>query len=40
LRDFPAGSKDDQVDALSRAFAHLAFAPAPTRQLSLSLMAR
>ncbi len=40
LRDFPAGHKDDQVDALSRAFAHLAFAPAPTRQLSLSLLAR
>lgn len=39
-RDFPAGSKDDQVDALSRAFAHLTLSPTSTRQLSLSLLAR
>ena len=40
LRDFPAGSKDDQVDALSRAFAHLASAPEPARQINLPLLSR
>ena len=40
LRDFPAGSKDDQVDALSRAFAHLSAAPQATRQVNLPLLSR
>lgn len=41
LRDFPRGRKDDQVDALSRAFA-LASEPKPTqpRRLQIPLMAR
>ncbi|MCW3477663.1 phage terminase large subunit [Limobrevibacterium gyesilva] len=40
LREFPQARKDDQVDALSRAFAMLAQAPAPARRLHVSLMAR
>ncbi len=40
LRDFPSGAKDDQVDALSRAFAHLIEAAKPTRQIKLPLMQR
>ncbi len=40
LREFPAGAKDDQVDALARAFAHLSAAPPPTRQINLPLLAR
>jgi predicted phage terminase large subunit-like protein len=40
LRDFPAGTKDDQVDALSRAFAHLSAAPQATRQINLPLLSR
>jgi predicted phage terminase large subunit-like protein len=39
LRDFPHGSKDDQVDALSRAFAMLAQG-APARQTRIDMMAR
>jgi predicted phage terminase large subunit-like protein len=31
LRDFPSGSHDDSVDALSRAFANLTAAPTPPR---------
>ena len=38
LRDFPAGRKDDQVDALARGFALLAETPA--RRISLAFMAR
>lgn len=41
LRDFPHGRKDDQVDALSRAFVMLlADAAAPTRRLNVPLMVR
>ncbi len=40
LQDFPAGSKDDQVDALSRAFAYLTSAPAPARNARVSLFHR
>ena len=40
LRDFPYGRKDDQVDALSRAFAMLADAQEPTRRINVPLMAR
>jgi predicted phage terminase large subunit-like protein len=40
LRDFPFGRKDDQVDALSRAFAMLTAAGAPARKLSVSYLAR
>lgn len=40
LRDFPFGRKDDQVDALSRAFTVLTEARKPTRRVSLSLLAR
>ena len=40
LQDFPAGAKDDQVDALSRAFAHLTSAPAPARGARTSLFSR
>jgi predicted phage terminase large subunit-like protein len=40
LRDFPHGRKDDQVDALSRAFSMLTDAPPPTRRLHLSIMPR
>ena len=40
LRDFPQGRKDDQVDALARAFALLTEAPAPARRVNLSVMAR
>ncbi len=38
LRDFPGGRKDDQVDALARALAMLADAPA--RRLQLSIFGR
>ena len=38
LRDFPAGRKDDQVDALSRALAMLADAPA--RRMRVEVMGR
>jgi predicted phage terminase large subunit-like protein len=40
LRDFPLGRKDDQVDALSRAFTRLAPTGAPTRLVSVNLVAR
>jgi predicted phage terminase large subunit-like protein len=40
LRDFPHGRKDDQVDALSRAFSMLTDAPPPTRRLHLPIMSR
>ena len=40
LRDFPHGRKDDQVDALSRAFSMLADAPSPVRRLHLPIMSR
>ena len=35
LQDFPNGAKDDQVDALSRAFALLTDIPAPARRSSV-----
>lgn len=40
LRDFPHGRKDDQVDALSRAFAMLTDAAEPARRLDIPLLAR
>ena len=40
LRDFPQGRKDDQVDALARAFALLAEATAPARRAQVELMGR
>lgn len=40
LRDFPGGRKDDQVDALSRAFATLIDAPAPARRVASALLSR
>jgi predicted phage terminase large subunit-like protein len=40
LRDFPHGRKDDQVDALSRAFAMLLGAATPARRLAVPLLAR
>jgi predicted phage terminase large subunit-like protein len=41
LRDFPHGRKDDQVDALSRAFSMLLGAAAsPARRLTVPLLAR
>ena len=38
LRDFPFGRKDDQVDALSRAFTMLTEAGAPPRRISSPAM--
>jgi predicted phage terminase large subunit-like protein len=40
LRDFPFGRKDDQVDALSRAFSMLITAGAPARKLSVPYLTR
>ena len=40
LRDFPFGRKDDQVDALSRAFTMLTEAEPPARRISLPFLAR
>lgn len=40
LRDFPHGRKDDQVDALSRAFMTLAAPTAPARRLQVPLLSR
>jgi predicted phage terminase large subunit-like protein len=40
LRDFPFGGKDDQVDALSRAFTLLAENSQPTRLISLPVLTR
>ncbi len=40
LRDFPTGRKDDQVDALSRAFGRLTLGSRPARKLDLNLIGR
>jgi predicted phage terminase large subunit-like protein len=40
LRDFPHGHKDDQVDALSRAFMTLVSPSAPARRLHVPLLSR
>lgn len=40
LREFPHGRKDDQVDALSRAFVMLAENPVPARRVAISLLGR
>jgi predicted phage terminase large subunit-like protein len=40
LRGFPAGAKDDQVDASSRGFNYLTAAPAPTRAVRLNIYGR
>jgi predicted phage terminase large subunit-like protein len=40
LRDFPNGRKDDQVDALARAFAMLIEPGAPARRAQVALMGR
>lgn len=40
LQDFPAGVKDDQVDALSRAFSMLSDTPAPARRTHLPHLGR
>jgi predicted phage terminase large subunit-like protein len=40
LRDFPHGRKDDQVDALSRAFMTLVTPTAPARRLHVPLLSR
>ncbi len=40
LNDFPHGRKDDQVDALSRAFTMLTEVRAPARRLEVSLLPR
>lgn len=40
LRDFPHGAKDDQVDALARAFNCIVEFGLPTRQLSVPLFGR
>jgi predicted phage terminase large subunit-like protein len=40
LRDFPFGRKDDQVDALSRAFTMLTEAAKPARRISLQVLTR
>jgi len=40
LRDFPHGTKDDQVDALSRAFAALIDQGAPARRMTVPFLAR
>ncbi len=40
LRDFPHGRKDDQVDALSRAFSMLTDTASPARRLYLPIMSR
>jgi predicted phage terminase large subunit-like protein len=40
LRDFPHGRKDDQVDALSRAFMTLATPASPARRLHVPLLSR
>jgi predicted phage terminase large subunit-like protein len=40
LRDFPHGRKDDQVDALARAFMSLVSPATPTRRLHVPLLAR
>ncbi len=40
LRDFPYGRKDDQVDALSRAFGLLTDSAPPSRSLTIAYMGR
>ena len=40
LASFPSGDKDDQVDALSRAFTMLFDTHVPARRLSVSFLAR
>ena len=40
LRDFPHGRKDDQVDALARAFSLLAEAVPPSRRIRVSIFSR
>ncbi len=40
LRDFPHGAKDDQVDALSRAFGMLIEEPGRSRRINVPLMPR
>jgi predicted phage terminase large subunit-like protein len=40
LADFPHGNKDDQVDALSRAFTSLVSAPTPARVTNFGLIGR
>ena len=40
LRDFPHGRKDDQIDALSRAFMMLATPTTPARRLQVPLFSR
>ncbi len=40
LRDFPYGRKDDQVDALARAFHLLALRPSASRRVAVPLLAR
>jgi predicted phage terminase large subunit-like protein len=40
LRDFPLGRKDDQVDAMVRAFGTLARVPDPPRVVNLSFLTR
>jgi predicted phage terminase large subunit-like protein len=40
LRDYPFGRKDDQVDALSRAFTMLTEVGTPARRISLPFLAR
>jgi predicted phage terminase large subunit-like protein len=40
LKSFPHGAKDDQVDALSRAFAMLIEAPNPARRVNVPLLSR
>jgi predicted phage terminase large subunit-like protein len=40
LADFPRGDKDDQVDALSRAFGMIAITPQPARLTQIGLLGR
>ncbi len=40
LRDFPQGRKDDQIDALSRAFAQLTTTSLPARRLNVNFVTR
>lgn len=40
MREFPFGRKDDQVDALSRAFFELAGTRPPARRAEVSLIGR
>jgi predicted phage terminase large subunit-like protein len=40
LKEFPYGAKDDQIDALSRAFAALIEQAAPARRIAVPFLAR